>query len=85
MDLKKLYDWKINLAPSTLSNFDVSNYEYLQQILKEWLDGKSMFRNWCNFLKFIFWEKATCVKTERGAVIQTQFCDRNTIFRGIQL
>ena len=79
MDLKKLYKWKNNSAPSTLSDFNVSNYKSLWYILMNWLDFP-MFRNLCHFPKFMFSENATCVKTEGGAVIQTLFSDRTNVF-----
>ena len=37
-------------------------------------------KNWCDFPKFMVSEKATCVKTEGGAVIQTAFSDRTNVF-----
>ena len=70
---------KNNIAPSTLTNFYVSNYKSLSYILKKLLDFP-MFRNWCLFPKFMFSENATCVKTEGGAVIQTSFSDKTNVF-----
>ena len=39
-----------------------------------------MFRNLCHFPKFMFSENATCVKTERVAVIQSSFSDKTNGF-----